>query len=107
MSDFTEIKSEAEFNETTKSGTVLVDFFAPWCGPCRAQGPILSTVAESVGAKAKIVKVNTDELGGLAQQYDISSIPTLLLFHNGNVANRFVGLQQQSVLEQAINSVAR
>ena len=97
-----EIQSEEEFADITKSGVVLVDFFAPWCGPCRMQVPILEKLAAELGEKLKIVKINVDDLPGLAQKFEVSSIPTLLLFKNGTTANRFVGVQQETTLKNAI-----
>ena len=98
-----EIQSEEEFTEVTKSGVVLADFFAPWCGPCRMQVPILQKLAAELGEKVKIIKVNTDNFQGLAQKLDISNIPTLILFKDGNITNRFVGVQQETTLKNAIN----
>jgi len=98
-----EIQSEEEFTNITKSGVVLVDFFAPWCGPCRMQVPILQKLAAELGEKVKIIKVNTDNFQGLAQKLDISNIPTLILYKDGNITNRFVGVQQETTLKSAIN----
>ena len=98
-----EIQSEEEFTDATKSGIVLVDFFAPWCGPCRMQGPILHQLATELGEKVKIIKVNVDNFQGLSQKLEISSIPTLFLYKDGNIARRFVGLQQEMTLKNAIN----
>lgn len=101
------ISSEAEFKEASASGVVLVDFFAPWCGPCRMQLPILETLASKVEGTAKILKVNTDEFQSLAQSYEVSSIPTLVLLYDGNTVQRFVGLQQEEALESAIRNVPK
>lgn len=100
------IASTAEFDEKTSKGLVLVDFFAPWCGPCRMQLPILELVAEKAGESAIVCKVNTDEMGEIASKYDVSSIPTLVLLKDGNVVERFVGLQQEDVLLAAIKQAS-
>ncbi|MCL2304967.1 MAG: thioredoxin [Planctomycetaceae bacterium] len=103
MSELTEIQSEEEFTDATKGGVALVDFFAPWCGPCRIQLPILQKLAAELGEKVKILKVNVDNLPRLALKFDVSNIPTLILLKDGNLANRFVGVQQETTLKNAIN----
>lgn len=98
-----ELASADEFKDLIGTGTVLVDFFATWCGPCRMQLPILELVADRVEGKATIIKVNTEEHAEIASQYQVQSIPTLVLFRDGQVVNRFVGLQQENTLVNAIN----
>lgn len=78
--------------EITKSDVpVLVDFWAPWCGPCQMLGPVIAEVAEEYNGKAKVCKVNVDEEGGLAAQNAIVSIPTVIIFKDGKVQERLVG----------------
>ena len=94
----------AGYEEATKSGVVLVDFWAPWCGPCKMQTPILEKVAAEVGEKAVIAKVNVDESPDLAAKYGIRSIPTLILLKDGENKQQFVGLQQKDALVSAIEA---
>ena len=96
--------TDAQFADVTKSGVVLVDFWAPWCGPCRMQGPILDEVAAAVGDKATVAKINIDENTASAAKYGIRSIPTLLLFKDGQVAQQFVGVQRKEQLVAAIEA---
>lgn len=92
------------YDEATKSGVVLVDFWAPWCGPCKMQTPILEKVAAELGDKAVIAKVNVDENPELAAKYGIRSIPTLILLKDSENKQQFVGLQQQAALVAAITA---
>ncbi len=102
MNDVVNLTDDS-FEATVASGTVLVDFWAPWCMPCRMQGPILEKVAARIGDGAKICKMNVDEEQLAAQKYRITSIPTLLLFKNGQVVRQFVGVQDESTLVSAIS----
>ena len=96
-----EIKDN-DFANSIKSGLVLVDFWAPWCGPCRMQGPILEEVATEVGASAVIGKVNIDESPMAPAKFGVQSIPTLILFKNGEVVEQYVGVQRKNELVNAI-----
>jgi thioredoxin 1 len=100
------IGSEEEFNTAIQSGIVLVDFFATWCGPCRMQAPILEELATEIGHTAKIIKVDADQFQSLAAKYDISSIPTMILFKDGQVTYRLIGLQQAANLKTAIEKAS-
>lgn len=85
--------------EVLKSDTpVLVDFWASWCGPCQAQGPIIEDVAKSMEGKAKVGKLNVDENPAMAQKYMVMSIPTLMIFKGGAVVKQFVGVQSRETL---------
>ncbi|MCK4792697.1 MAG: thioredoxin [Desulfobacteraceae bacterium] len=96
--------SDSQFDVAVAEGLTLVDFWAPWCGPCIMQGPILEEVAESVDGQAKIAKVNVDDAGGVAGRFGVQSIPTLLLIKDGNEVRRFVGVQPKEILVEAIIS---
>ncbi|HEY3642511.1 MAG TPA: thioredoxin [Xanthobacteraceae bacterium] len=96
--------SDADFeSEVLKaSGAVVVDFWAEWCGPCRMIGPALEEIAGSLNGKVKIVKLNVDENPQTASKYGVMSIPTLMLFKNGEMASRQVGAAPKQKLEQWI-----
>jgi thioredoxin 1 len=97
--------SGSQFDAAIANRVTLVDFWAPWCGPCRIQGPILEEVAESVRGRAKIAKVNVDDAGRVAGRFGVQSIPTLVLFKDGNEVRRFVGVQKHNTLIEAINKL--
>jgi thioredoxin 1 len=86
---------------------VLVDFWAPWCGPCRAQGPLVEKLAEEVGESAVVGKLNSDEQGEIAAQYGIQSIPTLLIFKGGKPLKGFVGVTNVQNMKTALQEAAR
>ena len=86
------------------SGPVVVDFWAEWCGPCRMIAPALEEIAGAMGEKVKIVKLNVDENPNVAQKYGIMSIPTLMIFKNGEMVARQVGAAPKQKLEQWITT---
>jgi thioredoxin 1 len=96
--------TDEAFKGRVASGVTLVDFWAPWCGPCKMQGPIIEKVAAAVGDKAVVAKVNVDDAGGIAAEYGIRSIPTLILFKDGEVVQQLVGLQREDTLTTAIEA---
>ncbi|MDD3586026.1 MAG: thioredoxin [Thermoguttaceae bacterium] len=96
------IESPADFASTIATGTVLVDFWAPWCGPCRQQLPILDKVAEKFLGKATVAKVNVDEQGELAAQFGVEAIPTLIVFKNGALVKQYTGVQSEAILSSAL-----
>ena len=98
--------SDANFEtEVLKSSApVVVDFWAEWCGPCRMIAPALEEIAGAMGDKVKIVKLNVDENPGTAAKYGIMSIPTLMIFKNGQLASRQIGAQPRQKLEQWISA---
>jgi thioredoxin 1 len=99
--------SDADFEAQVlkADGPVVVDFWAEWCGPCKAIAPALEEIANgSLGSKVKIVKLNVDENQQTAVKYGVMSIPTLMLFKNGQLASSKLGLKPKSELEQWISS---
>ncbi len=92
--------------EVVKSATpVLVDFWAVWCGPCRMQDPILDEVTKEYEGKVKIAKLNVDENPQMAQKYSVMSIPTLLLFKNGEIVKQMIGVQSKETLADEFDKV--
>jgi thioredoxin 1 len=85
---------------------VLVDFWAEWCGPCKMIAPILDELADEYDGRVKIGKVNIDEQQGVAAEYGIRAIPTLLLFHKGQVADQIIGLRSKRDLKASFDRVA-
>ena len=95
--------NDSNFAAETQSGTVLVDFWAPWCGPCRMQGPILEQIVGKVPG-AKIAKLNVDDAPTLAAHFGVQSIPTLIVFKDGKPLKQFVGVQQAPTLIAALEA---
>ncbi|MDO8507564.1 MAG: thioredoxin [bacterium] len=87
------------------NGVVLVDFWAPWCGPCRMLGPVVEELAKDFEGKAKVGKVNVDESPQTAGQYGVMSIPTILIFKDGSPVETFVGVQPKEVLADKLKSL--
>lgn len=93
----------ASFESLTSQGKpVLLDFWAPWCPPCRLQGPHLDQAAARIGDRGLVGKVNVDEEKDLARRFQVQAIPTLILFKNGRETQRFTGLQQAETLVKAL-----
>ncbi|MGG1518117.1 thioredoxin [Paenibacillus oryzisoli] len=94
--------TDATFQNETAAGTVLVDFWAPWCGPCKMIAPVLDELSAEIGDKVKIVKINVDDNPESAAKYNIMSIPTMLLFKDGQLVKQLVGVQPKNRLMAAI-----
>jgi thioredoxin 1 len=94
--------NDGNFSQTIKEGVTLIDFWAPWCAPCMMQGPIVESVAEKMGDRAKVAKVNVDDAQAAASELGVQAIPTLILFKNGKPVQQFVGVTQEGALTSAI-----
>jgi len=92
------------FDSTVESGVTLVDFWAEWCGPCKMMTPILDELAQEYADTATVGKINVDDQGDLAAKFEVSSIPTLLVIKDGEVANRFVGVTSKADLASALDA---
>lgn len=101
------ILTDKNFDKSIKKGVVLIDFWAWWCGPCRQQSPIIDQIAEEIGQKATIAKMDVDQCGKTANRFNIQYIPTILIFRDGTMIKRFSGLQDKQTLLDAIDEVAR
>ena len=84
---------------------VVIDFWATWCGPCQMQGPIIEEVAEELGDKVKVCKVNVDEEPSIAMNYQIASIPTLVFMKQGMFKHRMIGLQDKETIIEYLNTL--
>ena len=97
MSNAIDITDSTFENEVLKSDSItVVDFWAPWCGPCRKMGPVLDEIAEDFGGKVRVVKINTDENLKTAKEYQISGLPSIIIFKNGEAKETLVGLMPKS-----------
>lgn len=106
MSDKIAQLTTGNFKSTVSSATtpVLVDFWAPWCGPCKAIAPILEELATEFDGKLTIAKVNIDDHGDIATEYGIRAIPTMLLFKGGNVVEQLVGMMPKAALKTKLTA---
>jgi len=104
MGKYIELTND-NFETTVNSGVSLVDFWAPWCGPCRMIAPVIEELAEDFEGKANICKVNTDEQQDLAVKFGIRSIPTILFMKDGQVVDQMIGAASKQAFADKINSL--
>jgi thioredoxin 1 len=97
---------KGSFNDIIQSDKpVLVDFFATWCGPCKYQGPILEELASAIGDEARIIKIDIDRNQAVAAKYNVRSVPTLMIFKNGEVKWKEAGVKEKEQLIQLLRSI--
>lgn len=96
-------KDNFEQEVLNSDNVVMVDFWAPWCGPCRAVGPIIDELAEEYDGKAKVAKLNVDDEGEVTEKFRIMNIPTIMVFKNGEVVEKLIGARSKSELASAID----
>lgn len=104
MSKYIELNND-NFDETTKEGIALVDFWAPWCGPCRMLAPVIDELAQEFDGKAKICKVNSDEEQDLAVKFGVRSIPTIIFMKDGEVVDTMIGASSKQAFVDKLNSL--
>jgi thioredoxin 1 len=102
MSEMNITKNNFEQEVLHSDKPVLIDFWAPWCGPCRMLSPVISEIAEEYGDKIKVCKVNVDDEGELAASFNVMSIPTLVVVKDGKVANSAVGVRPKAQIVEMI-----
>ena len=102
-----ETLTDTDFENKVKEANIsIVDFWAPWCGPCKIQGPVLEELAGEVNENIMVGKVNTDENQNIARKFEIMSIPTILYFKNGNLEKTSIGLQSKQQMLDSIKELA-
>ena len=105
ISDNLKILTDANFKAVTGKGISLVDFWAPWCTPCKVQGPIVSQLADEIGDKASICKLDVDKNQRVAGSLKIRSIPTIIIFKDGKPVKQFVGVKTKGILLKSLKEL--
>lgn len=103
-SDLINKATDETFEQDISSGVVIVDFYADWCGPCRMLSPVIESVAEEMGDKASFKKLDIDSNQKVAGKYQVTSVPTLILYKDGKEVNRIVGLRDANAIKQFIST---
>jgi thioredoxin 1 len=106
MKEYITKVDDENFNTTVAQGVVLVDFYADWCGPCRMLSPILEALATDLGEKITVAKLDVDHSPKTTNTYQITSVPTMILFKNGKEADRIVGLKDLETLKKIVARVS-
>ena len=101
--EFTDKNFEQEVLKSDK--VVLVDFWAPWCGPCQMMGPVIDDLAKEIGDKAKVGKCNVDENGETSEKFSIMSIPSIKIFKEGKIVKEFTGTQSKAALKEVLEEL--
>ncbi len=105
MSDLLKLLDDDNFEAGVATGVVLVDFYADWCGPCRMLTPVVEELAQEMNGKITVAKVDTDRSVNVASKFEVTSIPTLILFKDGQVVKRVVGLKDLDALKKLVSEV--
>lgn len=104
MGTYIELNND-NFDESIKEGVVLVDFWAPWCGPCRMLSPIIEELAAEFSGKAKVCKLDTDQFGEVSAKFGVRSIPTLIFFKDGEIKETLIGAQSKQAIADKITAL--